>query len=126
MTLACLGTKVVYALDATMSRSVKNNEGAGGTLSQRRISLRAYLRPPVQARPEPSVRPESFDRRLRPQQRGKEDLGSLHPGGTVRGDISPEHGHASEHTSTPLQSSIKQPRRAASVKQPAFHTDSVS
>jgi Ca2+:H+ antiporter len=38
------------------------------------------------------------------------DLGSAHSGGTVRGGTSPEREHASEHTSAPSQSTIKQPR----------------
>ena len=61
---------------------------------------------------------------------GEGDLASAHSGGTIRGDISPEgenaSEHASEHTSTPSQSTIKQPRSAAPVQQSAFHTASVS
>ena len=57
---------------------------------------------------------------------GEGDLGSAHSGGTIRGDISPEREHASEHTSTPSQSTIKQPRPAAPIQQSAFHTASVS
>jgi Ca2+:H+ antiporter len=55
------------------------------------------------------------------------DLGSAHSGGTVRGGTSPERDQASEHTSAPSQSTIKQPRAAAApVQQSAFHTASVS
>lgn len=57
---------------------------------------------------------------------GEGELGSAHSGGTVRGGSSPERERASEHTSTPSQSTIKQPRAAAPVQQSAFHTASVS
>jgi Ca2+:H+ antiporter len=57
---------------------------------------------------------------------GEGDLGSNHSGGTVRGGTPPEREHASEHASTPSQSTIKQPRVAAPVHQSAFHTASVS